>query len=61
VQSVATDYIQLRALDSQLEITQETLKVRQDSLDLTNRLESGGSAPLSDVRQAEQLALHGFL
>lgn len=55
VQSIATDYIQLRALDSQLAITQETLKVRQDSLDLTNKLESGGSAPLSDVRQAEQL------
>ena len=55
VQSIATDYIQLRALDSQLAITQETLKVRQDSLDLTKRLESGGSAPLSDVRQAEQL------
>jgi multidrug efflux system outer membrane protein len=55
VQSITTDYIQLRALDSQLAITQETLKVRQDSLDLTKRLESGGSAPLSDVRQAEQL------
>ena len=55
VQSIATDYIQLRAFDSQLAITQETLKVRQDSLDLTKKLESGGSAPLSDVRQAEQL------
>ena len=55
VQQVATTYLQLRALDGQLAITQETIKVRQDSLDLTRTLESGGSVPLSDVRQAEQL------
>jgi len=55
VEDVATDYIQLRAYDRQLEITQNTLRVRQDSLDLTKKLESGGSSPLSDVRQAEQL------
>jgi multidrug efflux system outer membrane protein len=55
VQQVVTSYVQLRALDRQLEITRETIKVRQDSLDLTRTLESGGSAPLSDVRQAEQL------
>lgn len=55
VQQVATTYIQLRALDRQLEITKQTLKVRQDSLKLTETLEQGGSAPLSDVRQAEQL------
>jgi len=55
VQQVATEYLQLRALDSQLEITKATLKVRQDSVDLTKTLESGGSVPLSDVRQAEQL------
>jgi outer membrane protein, multidrug efflux system len=55
VQQVATAYLQIRALDSQLEITRETLKARQDSVDLTRRLESGGSVPLSDVRQAEQL------
>src|ERR1019366_8211177 len=35
--------------------TKETLKVRQDSVELTKTLESGGSVPLSDVRQAEQL------
>jgi multidrug efflux system outer membrane protein len=52
---VATEYLQLRALESQLEITKATLKVRQDSVDLTKTLESGGSVPLSDVRQAEQL------
>lgn len=55
VQQVATTYLQLRALDRQLEITKETLKTRQDSVDLTKTLESGGSVPLSDVRQAEQL------
>jgi outer membrane protein, multidrug efflux system len=55
VQQVATTYLQLRALDRQLEITRDTLKARQDSVDLTRRLESGGSVPLSDVRQAEQL------
>jgi multidrug efflux system outer membrane protein len=55
IQQVATTYLELRALDRQLEITKETIKVRQDSLELTKTLESGGSVPLSDVRQAEQL------
>jgi multidrug efflux system outer membrane protein len=55
VQQVATAYLQMRALDAQLEITKQTLKVRQDSVALTTKLESGGSVPLSDVRQAEQL------
>ncbi len=55
VQSVATTYLQLRALDRQLEITRQTLKARQDSVDLTRRLADGGAAPLSDLRQAEQL------
>jgi multidrug efflux system outer membrane protein len=55
VQEVATAYLQIRALDRQLEITKQTIKARQDSVDLTKTLESGGSAPLSDVRQAEQL------
>jgi multidrug efflux system outer membrane protein len=55
VEQVATSYLQLRALDRQLEITRDTLKARQYSVDLTRTLESGGSAPLSDVRQAEQL------
>jgi multidrug efflux system outer membrane protein len=55
VESIATDYLQLRALDRQLEISRDTLKIRQDSVDLTRKLENGGSVPLSDVRQAEQL------
>jgi outer membrane protein, multidrug efflux system len=55
VEQVATLYLEIRAFDRQLEITKQTIKVRQDSLDLTRDLESGGSVPLSDVRQAEQL------
>ena len=55
VQQVATAYLEIRALDAQLEITKQTLKARQDSVALTKTLESGGSVPLSDVRQAEQL------
>ena len=55
VQQVASTYFQLRTLDDQLAISERTLKVRQDSLKLTQTLEQGGAAPLSDVRQAEQL------
>src|SRR4051795_12693015 len=53
VQQVAATYLQLRALDRQLDIARQTLKIRQDSVDLTRRLESAGSVPLSDLRQAE--------
>ncbi|HEY2469603.1 MAG TPA: efflux transporter outer membrane subunit [Terracidiphilus sp.] len=55
VQQVATAYVQLRALDQQLEIAKETLKSRQESVGLTKTLESGGSVPLSDLREAEEL------
>ncbi len=55
VQNVATAYLTIRALDQQLAITQQTIKARQDSVDLTSTLERGGASPLSDVRQAEQL------
>ena len=55
VSQVATTYITLRSLDQQLEVAKQTFKARQDSVDLTRTLEEGGSAPLSDVRQAEQL------
>jgi multidrug efflux system outer membrane protein len=56
VSNVASAYFQLRTLDLELEITQQTLKSRQESLRLTNTLADGGSVPLMDVRQAEQLA-----
>jgi multidrug efflux system outer membrane protein len=55
VSNVASAYFQLRTLDLELEITQETLKSRQESLRLTKALSDGGSVPLMDVRQSEQL------
>jgi multidrug efflux system outer membrane protein len=55
VQQVATDYIQLRALDQQLAIAKQTLGIRQQSVELTRTLEHGGSVPLSDLREAEEL------
>jgi multidrug efflux system outer membrane protein len=55
VEDVATDYYQLRALDAQLAITKQTIKTREQSLDLTNTLEKGGNTSLADVRQAEEL------
>ncbi len=55
VESVVTDYVQLRALDRELQITRQTLSARQDSVKLTQTLVNGGSSPLSDLRQAEEL------
>ncbi len=55
VQQVATAYFQLRSFDEQLEIAKQTLKARQESTELTRTLESGGSVPLADLRQAEEL------
>jgi multidrug efflux system outer membrane protein len=55
VEQVASSYIQLRALDRQLAIAKQTVGIRQQSVDLTRRLADGGSAPLSDLRQAEEL------
>jgi multidrug efflux system outer membrane protein len=55
VANVATAYFQLRALDSELEISQRTLTSRQQSLKLTHVLENNGSGSGLDVSQAEQL------
>jgi multidrug efflux system outer membrane protein len=55
VEQVAAAYFQLRALDEQLDIANRTLKTRQESVQLTTTLEHGGSVPLSDLRQAEEL------
>lgn len=55
VEQIAADYIQLRALDRQLDIAKQTVETRKQSVDLTRRLADGGSAPLSDLRQAEEL------
>ena len=53
--NVATGYFQLRTLDLELEISKRTLESRQESLQLTQTLESGGNTSLLDVRQAEEL------
>jgi multidrug efflux system outer membrane protein len=55
VSQVATTYFTLRALDEQILVAQNTIKARQDSVRLTRTLTDGGRAPLSDLRQAEQL------
>jgi multidrug efflux system outer membrane protein len=55
VANVATAYFQLRALDSELEIANQTLGSRQQSLHLTQVLATHGSASDLDVSQAEQL------
>lgn len=55
VQDVAATYFQLRSLDAQLEITNNTIKARSDSLDLTRKLEKYGAGSLAETRQAEEL------
>src|ERR1700740_1529555 len=55
VANVATAYFQLRALDAQLEISKRTLASRQQSLKLTEFLESHGSNSGLDVSQSQQL------
>ena len=55
VSNVAAAYFELRAYDLQLEISRRTLASRQDSLELTQKLATGGATNMLDVRQAEQL------
>ena len=55
IQSVAEAYFELRSLDAQLSITENTIKARQESLKLTQALEAHGAGSLADVRQAEEL------
>jgi outer membrane protein, multidrug efflux system len=55
VSDVATAYFQLRELDLELEISQQTLVSRRDSLKLTQLLADHGATSMLDVRQAEQL------
>jgi multidrug efflux system outer membrane protein len=55
VANVAAAYFQLRALDSELDISKRTLASRQQSLQLTQVLESHGGGSGLDVSQAEQL------
>jgi len=53
--NVTSSYIQLRSLDSELEITRKTLDARRESLRLITLRESVGSATMTDVHQAQQL------
>jgi multidrug efflux system outer membrane protein len=55
VANLATAYFQLRELDLELEISQQTFNSRTQSLQLTQTLEQHGINSLLDVRQSEQL------
>ena len=55
VSDVATAYLTLRELDYTLQISQETLETRRQSLVLTKQRQTGGVSTLLDLRQAEQL------
>jgi multidrug efflux system outer membrane protein len=55
VSDVATAYLSLRELDYTLDISQRTLRTREDSLALTRSRQTGGVSTLLDLRQAEQL------
>jgi len=50
---VASNYLALRSLDSQIAIAQANLKSREDSLALTKRRLDGGVSSALDVHQAE--------
>jgi multidrug efflux system outer membrane protein len=55
VGDVAGAYFQLRELDLELEISQQTLASRKDSLRLTQMLADHGATSMLDVRQSEEL------
>jgi multidrug efflux system outer membrane protein len=55
VSDVATAYLSMRELDYELELSNETLETRQESLNLVKSRQSGGVATRLDMRQAEQL------
>jgi NodT family efflux transporter outer membrane factor (OMF) lipoprotein len=50
---MASDYLQLRGLDAQTKLLQETIKVLEGQLDLTQRRLKGGVATEVDVAQAQ--------
>ena len=55
VGDVSAAYFNLLELDMELEIAQDTLATRQESLTLIRTRQKGGVATMLDVRQAEQL------
>jgi multidrug efflux system outer membrane protein len=50
---VASNYLQMRSLDAQIILLQDSLRSRQESLALTKRRLEGGVASALDVHQAE--------
>ncbi|HEX2735090.1 MAG TPA: efflux transporter outer membrane subunit [Polyangiaceae bacterium] len=57
VSRIAVQYFQLRAYDHELEIAENSLVSRKESLRLTQVRDTGGAGTLVDVKQAEQLVL----
>ena len=55
VAEVASAYFDLREYDAELEIVRESIKTRQDSLDLVTSREQGGVGSMLDVDQAKTL------
>lgn len=55
VADVATNYLTLRELDYELDISRRTLETRRQSLQLIQSKQGGGIATLLDLRQGEQL------
>jgi multidrug efflux system outer membrane protein len=55
---VTSSYIQLRSLDTDIQITHKTIEARRETLRLIALRENAGSATMTDVHQAQQL-LHG--
>lgn len=50
---VASNYILLRSLDAQIAVSRDSLRSREESLDLTKRRLEGGVASALDVHQAQ--------
>lgn len=50
---VASNYLQLRGLESQILLSEDSLRARNESLDLTRRRLEGGVSSALDVHQAE--------
>jgi multidrug efflux system outer membrane protein len=55
VSNVASAYFQLLELDSEMQISRDTLTSRDESLRLVRIRETGGTTSMLDVRQSEQL------
>lgn len=50
---IANNYLQLRSLDAQIAVSEDSLRTREESLQLTRRRLEGGISSALDVHQAE--------